>query len=55
MEHPVVHLAYEDAVAYAEWAGKRLPTADEWEVAARGGLVGQEYAWGSEMTLKASG
>lgn len=50
MEHPVVHLAYEDAVAYAQWAGKRLPTADEWEVAARGGLVEQDYAWGSEMT-----
>ena len=49
-DHPVVHVAYEDALAYAAWAGKRLPTADEWEVAARGGLVGQDYAWGSEMT-----
>lgn len=48
-DHPVVHVAYEDALAYAAWAGKRLPTADEWEVAARGGLVGQDYAWGSEM------
>lgn len=46
MEHPVVHLAYEDALAYAEWAGKRLPTADEWEVAARGGLVGHELPGG---------
>ena len=50
MDHPVVHVAYEDALAYAAWAGKRLPTADEWEVAARGGLVEQDYAWGSEMT-----
>ena len=50
MDHPVVHVAYEDAIAYAQWAGKRLPTADEWEVAARGGLVNQDYAWGSEMT-----
>ncbi len=48
-DHPVVHVAYDDALAYAAWAGKRLPTADEWEVAARGGLVGQDYAWGSEM------
>lgn len=48
MQHPVVHVAFEDAFAYAEWAGKRLPTADEWEVAARGGLVDQDYAWGAE-------
>lgn len=50
MQHPVVHVAFEDALAYADWAGKRLPTADEWEVAARGGLVDQDYAWGSEKT-----
>ena len=50
MNHPVVHVAYDDALAYANWIGKRLPTADEWEVAARGGLVDQDYAWGSEMT-----
>ena len=50
MEHPVVHVAYDDAIAYAEWAGKRLPTADEWEVAARGGLEAEDYAWGAEMT-----
>ena len=50
MQHPVVHVAYDDAIAYAQWAGKRLPTADEWEVAARGGLVAQDYAWGAEMT-----
>jgi len=50
MQHPVVHVAFEDALAYANWAGKRLPTADEWEVAARGGMVDQDYAWGSEKT-----
>ena len=50
MQHPVVHVAFEDACAYADWAGKRLPTADEWEVAARGGLVDQDYAWGAEKS-----
>ena len=50
MQHPVVHVAFEDALAYADWAGKRLPTADEWEVAARGGLVDQDYAWGPDKT-----
>ena len=50
MQHPVVHVAFEDALAYADWVGKRLPTADEWEGAARGGLVDQDYAWGSEKT-----
>ena len=53
-KYPVVHIAYDDALAYAKWAGKRLATEAEWEFAARGGLSGQLFPWGNEFRPGAS-
>ncbi len=47
--YPVVHVAYDDALAYAEWAGRELPTEAQWEYAARGGLENKTFAWGDEF------